>query len=231
MLKRINSIDVEFEKEKEVFCEFKEMVILMMKFQKYINLPQDIGRYDASMSWIEGAIGSKLTKSYLESILKDSGANTGMFGTFLVTKDQHIDISTLIHHLAPNTTADLLINGALKDRSRSVFQGMIKIAKNAQQTNSYMGNHNLILSDKARADSIPRLEIEADNVRATHGVSIGQIDEEQLFYLMSRGISLEESKDMIVDGLFEAVLQKIKTDDVKKALRDFVKGKKDHDKN
>ncbi len=185
---------------------------------------------DASMYWIEGSKGSKVTKSYLESILKDSGADTGIFGAFSVTDDQHIDISTFIHHLAPDTTADILINGALKERSRSVFQGMIKIEKKAQQTDAYMANHNLILSDKARADSIPRLEIEADNVHATHGVSIGQIDEEQLFYLMSRGISMEDSKDMIVDGLFEAVLQKIKTDDLKEILRGFVKGEKYHEK-
>ncbi len=184
---------------------------------------------DASMNWIEGSKGSKLTKSYLESILKESGANTGIFGTFSGTNDQHIDISTFIHHLAPDTTADLLINCALKDRARSVFQGMIKIEKKAQKTDSYMANHNLILGDKARADSIPRLEIEADDVHATHGVSIGQIDEEQLFYLMSRGISPKDSKDMIVNGLFEAVLRKVKTDDVKKTLRDFIKGKKYHD--
>jgi len=185
---------------------------------------------DASMNWIEGSNGSKLTKSFLESILKESGSNTGMYGIFSVTNDQQIDISTFIHHQAPHTTADILINGALKERARSVFQGMIKIEKEAQQTHSYMANHNLILSDKARADSIPRLEIEADNVHATHGVSIGQIDEEQLFYLMSRGISLEDSKDMIVDGLFEAVLRKVKTDDIKKTLREFIKGKKNHDK-
>ena len=179
---------------------------------------------DASMHWIEGLMGSKLTKSYIETILKASGSNTSMLGTFLANNEQHIDLSTLIHHLAPDTTADLLINGALNGRARSVFQGMIKIAKNAQRTNSYMGNHNLILSGKARADSIPRLEIEADDVHATHGVSIGQVDEEQLFYLMSRGISHKWAQDMIVDGLFEAVLQKIKQDDIRETLRIFIKG-------
>lgn len=180
---------------------------------------------DGSINWIEGSIGSKLAKSYLEARLKGSGSSCKLLGASFVNNNQHLDISTSMDHIAPNTRGDIYIKGAVDDKARSVFQGMIRIDRSAQQTDSYMGNHNLVLSEKARADSIPALEIEADNVKASHGVTVGQVDEEQLFYLMSRGLPKDDAKDMIVDGFFESLFDRIPQRYAQDAFRNLI-GKK-----
>ena len=111
-----------------------------------------------------------------------------MSGFYFTDHDQHLDHDTQQNHLAPNTTSDLLFKGALLGESRSVWQGMIYVAPGAMKTDGYQANRNLVLSTKARADSIPGLEILADDVRCTHGATVGKIDPEQVFYLLARGI-------------------------------------------
>jgi Fe-S cluster assembly protein SufD len=105
--------------------------------------------------------------------------------------------------------SDLLFKGALRDRARMIYQGLIRVHKNAQRSDAYQANRNLILSDKARADSIPSLEIEANDVRCTHGATVGQVDEEQLFYLMARGLNKHDAERLIISGFFEPVLERI----------------------
>ena len=112
-----------------------------------------------------------------------------MSGFYFADGVQHLDHDTQQNHLAPHTTSDLLFKGALVGNSRSVWQGMIYVAPGAQKTDGYQANRNLMLSKQARADSIPGLEILADDVRCTHGATVGQLEEEPIFYLMSRGLA------------------------------------------
>jgi Fe-S cluster assembly protein SufD len=186
-----------------------------------------IGR-DASLDWITAAVGSRLTKSFLDLDLIESGATGRMSGFYFTDGNQHMDLDTQQNHLAPHTTSDLLYKGALKGSSRAVWQGMIHVAPNAQKTDGYQANRNLVLSSKARADSIPGLEILANDVRCTHGATVSRIDPEQLFFLQARGISRLEAESLIVEGFFEPVLQRIPFAGVRGRLREAIKSKINH---
>ncbi len=164
---------------------------------------------DGHLDWIYGGLGTHLTKSFLDLDLNGRGANARMSGFFFTDDNQHFDLDTQQNHFAPNTTSDLLYKGALEGRSRAVWQGMIYVAKDAQQTDGYQANRNLVLSTNARADSIPGLEILADDVRCTHGATVGKIDPELLFYLNSRGIPTSVARRLVVEGFFEPVMQRI----------------------
>jgi Fe-S cluster assembly protein SufD len=164
---------------------------------------------DGQLDWIFGAIGSRLTKNFSDLDLVGRGASGRMSGFYFTDGDQHLDHDTQQNHLAPDTTSDLLFKGALKDNSRSVWQGMIYVAPGAQKTDGYQANRNLVLSPAARADSIPGLEILADDVRCTHGATVGKIDADQVFYLRSRGIPYDEAERLIVEGFFDPIMQRI----------------------
>ena len=163
----------------------------------------------AVLNWIFGAVGSHRTKNFTELELAGQGAEGRMSGFYFADGDQHLDHDTQQNHLAPNGTSDLLFKGALLDRSRSVWQGMIYVAPGAQKTDGYQANRNLVLSPHARADSIPGLEILADDVRCTHGATVGRLDEEPIFYLMSRGLPRREAERLVVDGFFAPVLERV----------------------
>lgn len=177
---------------------------------------------DANLDWIFGALGSRLTKNFSELDLVGEGATGRMSGFYFTDGEQHLDHDTQQNHLAPHTTSDLLFKGALKDRSRSVWQGMIYVAKNAQRTDGYQANRNLVLSEKARADSIPGLEILADDVRCTHGATVGKIDEDQVFYLRSRGIPYEDAERLIVEGFFDPIMQRISFEGVRTRFQNAI---------
>jgi Fe-S cluster assembly protein SufD len=132
-----------------------------------------------------------------------------MSGFYFTDGQQHLDFDTQQNHMAPHTTSDLLFKGALVGSSRAVWQGMIYVAPGAQKTDGYQANRNLVLSKNARADSIPGLEILADDVRCTHGATVGKIDPEQIFYLLSRGISKQDATRLVVEGFFDPVMQRI----------------------
>jgi Fe-S cluster assembly protein SufD len=183
-----------------------------------------VGR-DASLDWIFGAIGSRLTKNFSDLDLIGEGATGRMSGFYFTDGVQHLDHDTQQNHLAPHTTSDLLFKGALRDRSRSVWQGMIYVAPGAQKTDGYQANRNLILSQHARADSIPGLEILADDVRCTHGATVGKIDPEQLFYLRSRGIPHSEAERLIVEGFFDPIMQRIPFEGVRTRFQDAIREK------
>jgi Fe-S cluster assembly protein SufD len=163
----------------------------------------------ATVDWIFGAVGSHLTKNFSELDLVGDGATGRMSGFFFADGDQHLDHDTQQNHLAQHTTSDLLFKGALKGHSRSVWQGMIYVAPGAQKTDGYQANRNLILSPDARADSIPGLEILADDVRCTHGATVGKLEQEPLFYLESRGIPEKEAERLMVEGFFDPIMQRI----------------------
>ena len=118
--------------------------------------------------------------------------------------------------------SDLLFKGALKDHSRSVWQGMIYVAPGAQKTDGYQANPNLLLDSNARADSIPGLEIMADDVRCTHGATVGKIDPTEVFYLNSRGIPKETAERLIVEGFFDPVMQRIPFEGVRERLQQSI---------
>jgi Fe-S cluster assembly protein SufD len=164
---------------------------------------------DANVDWIFGAVGSHLTKNFSELDLVGDGATGRMSGFYFADGTQHLDHDTQQNHLAQHTTSDLLFKGALKGHSRSVWQGMIYVAPGAQKTDGYQANRNLILSPNARADSIPGLEILADDVRCTHGATVGKLEQEPLFYLKSRGIPEKEAERLIVEGFFDPIMQRI----------------------
>ena len=165
-----------------------------------------IGR-DGNLDWVFGAVGSHLTKNFSDLTLAGEGAQGRMSGFFFTDGEQHLDHDTQQNHLAPNTTSDLLFKGALLGKSRSVWQGMIYIAPGAQKTDGYQANRNLLLSENARADSIPGLEILADDVRCTHGATVGQLDEDAYFYLRSRGIDKVQARQLLIFAFASDVIR------------------------
>jgi Fe-S cluster assembly protein SufD len=164
---------------------------------------------EAKLDWVFDAIGSRLTKNFSEIDLDGEGSWCRMSGFYFAEGNQHLDHDTQQNHNAPHTTSDLLFKGALRDQSRSVWQGMIYVAPGAQKTDGYQANRNLVLSKSARADSIPGLEILADDVRCTHGATVGQLEQEHIFYLMSRGVPRVEAEKVVVDGFFDPIMQRI----------------------
>lgn len=176
-----------------------------------------LGR-DSLLRHFMGSWGSRLSKAWLNMDLEGQGSHGELLGLYFPGGRQHLDHHTNQLHKAPNATSDLLYKGALKDRSRSVYQGYIKVYPGAQKTNAYQANRNLMLSKTARADSIPGLEIEADDVRCTHGATAGQVPAEYVFYLMSRGIDRTNAERMIVQGFFEEVLNRIPVAGVRNKL-------------
>ena len=180
---------------------------------------------DATLDWVFGAVGSHLTKNFSELNLVGQGSTGKMSGFYFTDHDQHLDHDTQQNHLAPNTTSDLLFKGALVQESRSVWQGMIYVSPQAQKTDGYQANRNLILSRQARADAIPGLEILADDVRCTHGATVGKIDEDQVFYLMCRGIPRADAERAIVEGFFDPIMQRIPFDGVRQRFQEAISEK------
>jgi len=144
------------------------------------------------------------------------------------TGRQHLAYFTRQDHQAPHTTSDLLYKGGLKDRSRIVWRGMIRVEPDAQRTDAFQKNDNLILSDSARSDSIPGLEIEANDVRCTHGATAGPVDEEMIFLCQARGIPRETATRLIVEGFFANVYDRITLEPVQETLRQAVASKLGH---
>lgn len=174
---------------------------------------------DGSLEWVIGAFGSRLTKQFSELELYGKGASGKMSGFYISAQNQHLDYDTQQNHLAPSTSSDLLFKGALLGSSRTVWQGMVYVAPEAIKADGYQANRNLLLSSKARADSIPGLEIKTDDVRCSHGATVGKIDEEQIFYLLSRGIPQEQAEKLVVEGFFDPILQRIPIEALRKQFQ------------
>ena len=176
-----------------------------------------VGR-DAELDWVAGGFGSKKGKVRIENDLAGQGATSRVTGAYFADGDQHLDYDTLQEHLAPNTTSDFAFKGALRDEATAVWRGMIRVEHDAQKTNAYQENRNLLLSPTAHADSIPGLEILANDVRCTHGATVSQVDRDQLFYAMARGLTRREAERLIVRGFFQDVLDRIELEPVREAL-------------
>ncbi|MDZ4848190.1 MAG: Fe-S cluster assembly protein SufD [Pirellulaceae bacterium] len=176
-----------------------------------------VGR-DATIQWTLAAMGARFVQVAQQVSLVGEGARSQVNGTMFTRDKQQMTFNTLQFHEAPNCKSDFLYKAALQDRSRTVWRGMIKVAPGADKTDGYQRNDNLILSDHARADSIPGLEIKADDVRCTHGSTSGRVDDELIFYAQSRGFTRQEAVRMIVTGFFQQIFDRITIESVRKAL-------------
>jgi Fe-S cluster assembly protein SufD len=183
-----------------------------------------VGR-DGNLDWIIGTFGSQLTKAYLEIELDGQGSFARMSGMFFADSDQMFDHDTQQNHNAPLTTSDLLFKGAAKETARTLWQGMIKSLPKMQKIDGFQASRNLLLSQDARMDGIPGLEIEADDVRCTHAATFGTIEEQPVFYLMSRGIHRPDAELMVVQGFFDELLERIPFERVRDRLRAALEAK------
>jgi Fe-S cluster assembly protein SufD len=173
---------------------------------------------DAELDWVAGGFGTKKGKVWIQNDLTGPGATSRVTGAYFADGEQHLDYDTYQLHSAPSTTSDFAFKGALRDKATAVWRGMIRVEKDAQRTNAYQENRNLMLSPTTHAVPIPGLEILANDVRCTHGATVGQVDREQLFYLMARGLSRGEAERLIVRGFFSDVLDRIELEPVREAL-------------
>jgi len=211
-------------------CGGVELIQRSGSHLRYVNL-QDWGRNawhfahqrasvgrDASLQWTVAAMGSRFAQVDQRVELVEPGATSQVNGVMFTRDKQHLVYNTLQHHNAPHCRSDFLYKSVLQDRSRTVWRGMIKVSEGAQKTDGYQRNDNLMLSDTSRADSIPGLEINADDVRCTHGSTSGRVDEELIFYAQSRGFTRSEAVRMIVTGFFQQIFDRITIESVRDAL-------------
>jgi Fe-S cluster assembly protein SufD len=190
----------------------------------FVRRRAHVGR-DAKLQWTVGWLGGKLTMSHVESRLMGPGAEMEDIQVLFGRHKQHFDLTSSLRNMAPHVKGEIHMKGVMKDRSRSVMYGLIKVDPPAQQSNSYQLAQGLLLNDGAHCDAIPGLEIEANDVRATHGASIGPIDEEQIFYLQSRGFEREQAKRTIVEGFLTPTLEQIPIAGVRERFHAFVEQK------
>jgi Fe-S cluster assembly protein SufD len=215
-------------------CGSIELVLEKGARLRYVNLQNwgnqawhfahqraEVGR-EGHLQWTIGALGSRLAKVNQHVAMIGPDAEVQVNGVMFTEGRQHLCYNTHQHHQAPYCKSDLLYKAALQDQSRTVWRGMIKVDKRAQRTDGYQRNDNLMLSADARADSIPGLEIEADDVRCTHGSTSGRVDQEQVFYAMARGYTRREAVRMIVAGFFQQVFDRIPIESVHNALGEAI---------
>jgi Fe-S cluster assembly protein SufD len=177
-----------------------------------------VGR-DGQLDWVMGTMGGEFVKAFVEVELDGQGAYGRVSGMFFADQVQLFDHDTQQNHNAPLTTSDLLFKGAAKDEARTVWQGMIKSLPQMQKIDGFQASRNLLLSPDARMDGIPGLEIEADDVRCTHAATFGTLEEQQVFYLMSRGIARADAELMVTEGFFDELLARIPFERVRARLR------------
>ena len=184
----------------------------------HLNVQRALLERDATVRSLAATLGGRLSRSKVDCILAGQGANSEMLGLYFGDRAQHIDNRSLQDHRAPNTTSDLFYKGALKGTSHAVYSGLVRIAKGAQKTNAQQTSRNLLLSPGAGADPKPFLEIEANDVRCTHGVSVGRPDREVLFYLQSRGLDAAEAERVFVTGFLQEVIDRVHVPEVRAVL-------------
>jgi len=173
-----------------------------------------LGR-DADFRSLAVGFGASLARAEVEAVLAEPGGFSELLGVFFADEDQHFDHRSVQDHAAPNCTSDLLYKGALLDRSRAVYSGWVHVRPDAQKTIAMQTSRNMVLSEHAKADAIPNLEIEANDVRCGHAASVGPVEEETLFYLQSRGISRKEAERLVVTGFFQEVLDRVTLEELR----------------
>jgi Fe-S cluster assembly protein SufD len=172
----------------------------------------------STINWIEGNIGSRLTRSDIETELYGDSAETKIVGAFFGHEDQHFDINARVWHHGEHTTADLVTRGVLDDEARSVYEGVQDVGRDAWDTNSYQRENTLMLSDDSEADASPKLIIHNHDTEASHSATVGQVDAEDLFYMTSRALPPETARNMLVEGFFVPVLEEVEVDELREDL-------------
>lgn len=180
---------------------------------------------DAKLNDLTATFGGTLARAETQSELAGPGADSEMLGLYFAHGNQHLDHYTLQHHATHHTRSDLLYKGAAKDTAHTVYSGLIKLEESAQKTDAYQSNKNLLLSSEARVDSIPQLEIAANDVRCTHGSTTSPVDEVQLFYLMSRGISRVMAQQILVKAHLADVLTRIPLETLREHIERVIEEK------
>jgi Fe-S cluster assembly protein SufD len=214
----------------EIFAD-EGAVVIYTQVQRYgrgvahLSTDRLVAGRDAKITTLYTAFGADLGRIDVQCQMRAPGSHVDMLGLYIADGTQHFDHQTLQDHLAPHASSNLLFKGALNDTGRSVFRGLIRVHPKAQRTDAYQTNRNLILSDGARADSLPNLEIQADDVRCSHAATVGQLDEEEVFYLLSRGIRKPEAIRLVVFGFFGEVLEQLPLEAVKQELLRVVERK------
>jgi Fe-S cluster assembly protein SufD len=176
----------------------------------------------ATVDWIEGNVGSRLTKSSVETYLQGDSSETKTVGAFFGHEDQHFDVSARVWHEGEHTTADLVTRGVLDDHARSVYEGVQDVGADAWDTSSYQRENTLMLSDDSEADASPKLIINNHDTEASHSATVGQVDAQDLFYMMSRGVDPERAKNMLVEGFFVPVLEEVDVEELRDDLEELV---------
>jgi Fe-S cluster assembly protein SufD len=199
----------------------KVTYVSLQRFGKgvtHLSTDRLVAGRDAKITTLYTTLGSDVSRADVQCTLRAPGSHVDMLGVYIAQGTQHFDHETLQDHAAPHASSNLLFKGALQDTGRSVFRGLIRVQPKAQRTDAYQTNRNLLLSTGARADSLPNLEIQADDVRCSHAATVGQLDEEELFYLLSRGIPRSEAVRLVVFGFFGEVLEQLPLEDVRAEL-------------
>lgn len=188
-----------------------DITTLQMMDQSSVNFSTrrtDMGQ-DAKVNWYSGLFGSVLSRYKIDYFLNGTGASSNESEVVFGNNDQHFDIQTNMNHQSPATEARVVEKSILRNRSKSLFKGMIRIKENATKSNSFLSGRSILLDKNAKSDAIPGLEILTNDVKATHSASVAQIDEEQIFYLKSRCLSHEEAERTIVEGFLEPLSRKM----------------------
>ena len=183
---------------------------------------KSVGERDSKIVWSTGLLGGAYTRSRLESVMKESGASSENVEVVFGSGTQRFDTVSNITHSGPNTSGHAISKGVVKDKAKAVFKGMIRIEESAKNSRAYLAEHAMILSKDSLADAIPGLEIETNEVKATHSASVAQISEEEIFYLMCRGLSQDEAKKLIIVGFFEPLVERIPVPEVARRIRRII---------
>ncbi|WP_254529647.1 Fe-S cluster assembly protein SufD [Natrinema gelatinilyticum] len=176
----------------------------------------------ATIDWIEGNLGTQLTKTEVSTELSGDSSETQIVGAFYGHNDQHFDLDAKVWHRAEHTTADLVTRGVTDDVARSVYEGVQDVGADAWDTSSYQRENTLMLSDESEADASPKLIINNHDTEASHSATVGQIDEEDLLYMTSRGVDPRAARNMLVEGFFVPVLAEVDVDELRDDLEELI---------
>ncbi|MEM9158545.1 MAG: Fe-S cluster assembly protein SufD [Verrucomicrobiota bacterium] len=189
------------------------------------QINSNIAGKDATVKTASVNVGCRQYRSETHGRIKGAGAHVDMYSLAVTDADQEIDQRTLQTHSAAHATSNLLFKNALQDSSKTIFSGLIKVDEGAQQTDAYQTNRNLLLSNKAEANSLPGLEIEANDVKCSHGATTAQIEDEEIFYMLARGIPRHKAQELIVYGFFEEIIDELSNESLAENARRIIQSK------
>ena len=217
----LNNISSEFAVEQNAIVNFYN-IELDNNDSYHVEKTDVLQARDSHFKHFDFTFGGQLVRNDIRAELSDENIECTLNGLYIANENQHIDNATFIHHAKPHSTSNELYKGILDDTSRGVFSGKILVAKDAQLTNAYQNNNTILLSENAKVDTKPQLEIYADDVKCTHGATVGQLDESALFYILSRGIPKEKAKSMLITAFAESVVAKMSIPELKEEINHLI---------